>query len=157
MATERDDRRDFLLEAVDEQLRQLGAGDPWSNVVGTLGAVAGTLSAVVIDSRPAGFNPNPPGNIHHGGATQQVLELMRRFPHRWWRKQGLQWALPRATIKGLDWALLALKRRGLIETRLASGHSRYLQYRIAPPANQQVDAEPFADSKREGADERLGG
>lgn len=77
------------------------------------------------------YNPRPAGVIRPGSATQAVLALLQAYPGRWFSHFQIVKATGR-TQKSIDWALLFLKARGLVDcTRDEWRNSRYLKYSIA--------------------------
>ena len=100
----------------------------WSSHFGQLARLA--------DKRPMAphlpkFNPRPAGITRPGSATQAVLALLQAHSGRWFSHFQIVQATGR-TSKSVDWALLFLKARGLIEsTKDEWRNSRYLKYSIA--------------------------
>ena len=76
------------------------------------------------------FNPHPPGVPWPGSATDAVLQVLRAQPgFRFNRRQLI--AMTGHTEKAVDWALIYLRRRDLIEVCPdASRNPRYMRYRV---------------------------
>lgn len=84
------------------------------------------------------YNPRPAGVIRPGSATQEVLSWLQSNPGRWFSHFQIVQATGR-TSKSVDWALLFLKARGLIEsTQDEWRNSRYLKYSIAKVKDSAV-------------------
>lgn len=76
------------------------------------------------------YNPRPAGVIRPGSATQAVLTLLQAHPARWFNHYQIV-SLTGRTAKAVDWALLFLKARGMVQTsRDEWRNSRYLKYAI---------------------------
>ena len=75
-------------------------------------------------------NPRPAGVIRRGSATHLVLVALRSRPG-FVRHFQIQVATG-LTPKAIDWALIFLRSRGLIEAVPDGLHSRYLRYRAKP-------------------------
>jgi len=77
-------------------------------------------------------NPRPAGVIRRGSATHLVLVHLRSRPGfvRHWQIQIATGLSPKA----IDWALIFLRHRGLVDAVPDGMHSRYLRYRARPGA-----------------------
>lgn len=81
------------------------------------------------------YNPRPAGQVQVGSATDDVLQLMRANPKRWWRRAQLLIITGR-TESALDWALLYLRQQGHIDAEPVSvSNPRTLRYRLAEVAH----------------------
>lgn len=97
----------------------------WSNVFDRL--------AIHQPEAPAAprFNPNPPGTIHKGAASEAVLALLSENSGRRWLTAGEIIAGTGKTVQAVSWALLFLRANDLIEVVPDYGrNSRYLRYAI---------------------------
>lgn len=76
------------------------------------------------------FNPNPPGVVRPGSATDAVLAHLRDHPGRWFTESEITKAINRSHA-ATSWGLLYLSRQQLIES-VADAHRnpRYRRYRI---------------------------
>jgi hypothetical protein len=88
------------------------------------------LAGRVSEPPARSFNPRPPGVIRRGSATHLVLVHLRSQPG-FVRHHQLRIAVDRSP-KAIDWALVFLRSRGLIEAVPDGLHSRYLRYRAKP-------------------------
>lgn len=93
----------------------------------------GVMTTQLAEQRPSvdrpRFNPRPPGSIQPGSATEVVLIQLRRNPDRWCSKLSIVWHTGR-TGKSVDWALLFLRKLGLIEAQPDGIRAHALRYRI---------------------------
>lgn len=90
------------------------------------------LAGRVANAPGARYNPRPAGVIRRGSATHLVLMHLRSRP-------GFvrHWQIARDTSlspKAIDWALIFLRSRGLVDAMPDGLHSRYLRYRARPGA-----------------------
>lgn len=79
------------------------------------------------------YNPNPPGTIHEGSATDAVLDVLARYAPRFLTFSQIV-DFTGKPAKSVSWSLCYLKSTGKIEAR-QSGDPRsplYQMYRICP-------------------------
>lgn len=76
------------------------------------------------------FNPNPPGMVRPGSATDAVLAHLREHSGRFFTEMEITKAIGRSHA-ATSWGLLYLSRQGLIESVADSRRNpRYRRYRV---------------------------
>jgi hypothetical protein len=87
--------------------------------------------------RPAPrHNPRPPGVIREGSATDEVWSVLSAHPGRFLRHHEILCRCGSRSRVAVDWALIRLRRYGLVETiGDPLRNSRYMRYR----AKQDVE------------------
>jgi len=110
--------------------------DPWSSLVAQLDVASVHAQERQHEARRrAARNPNPPGTIQPGSATDAVLAYLRTVRHqgRWLARCQVIIATGRSE-KAVNWALLFLRAHGLVETASDDRRSGYLRYRARSEA-----------------------
>ena len=81
-------------------------------------------------TKPARYNPRPPGVIQPGGASEAVLQILSATPGRFFTAQQLIQATGRSHA-AVSFALLYLRDQGRIEAFPDTARNpRFLRYRI---------------------------
>ena len=81
-------------------------------------------------TKPARYNPRPPGVIQPGGTSEAVLRILAENPGRFFTAQQLIRGTGR-THAAVSFALLYLRDKGRIEGFPdATRNTRYYRYRI---------------------------
>lgn len=76
------------------------------------------------------FNPRPPGQIHAGSATEQVLRFFRERPGRWWSRYQVIHATQLSNTSAHNALAFLVAVRSLETSPDGSRHPRYLRYRL---------------------------
>lgn len=97
------------------------------------GWITRQILAIQRQAEPAQFNPRPAGIMLPGSATKAVhVWLLEQHATRsWWTRHQIIAGTQRSE-KAVDWALIYLRRVGLVECTNDWRNSRYLRYRAAP-------------------------
>ena len=85
----------------------------------------------------ARVNPHPPGQPWPGSATEAVLTFLRASPGRFYRHGAIVTGVGRSKAS-VDWALIYLRRVGLVEsTPDTIRNAQYMRYRARPAGAQE--------------------
>ena len=117
----------------------------WASTVALLQQAATANARAKGEPATSRYNPRPAGVIRRGSATHLVLQVLANRQSQWLTRERLVWHT-RCTRKSVDWALIYLRARGLVDmtTDLVNGQQRY-RLRDAAVASIQVSGGPDLD------------
>lgn len=103
----------------------------------SLAWIAEQIQATARPTAPARerYNPHPAGQPWPGSATEAVLAFLRASPGRFYRHGAIVIGVGRSK-SSVDWALIYLRRVGLVECIPDSiRNSQYMRYRAKGLSN----------------------